>query len=59
VVATTASLDADALCSARVPTAYEQFWGTAHVADGYLPTNAKRWHAAFFTMLNPKPPQLY
>jgi hypothetical protein len=39
VVATTASLDAEALYSARGPAEYEQLWADRRNAYEYLPTN--------------------
>src|ERR1700756_2107330 len=46
VVATTASLDAEALYSARGPTEYEQLWADRRAAYEYLPTNDEHWQAA-------------
>jgi predicted nucleic acid-binding protein len=46
VVATTASLDAEALYSARGPTEYEQLWTDRHTAYEYLPTNDEHWQTA-------------
>ena len=45
-VATTASLDAEALYSARVPSEYEQLWADRRVAYEYLPTNDEHWQTA-------------
>ena len=39
VVATTASLDAEALYSARGPAEYEQLWADRRAAYEYVPTN--------------------
>ena len=46
VVATTASLDAEALYSARGPAEYEQLWVDRHAAYEYLPTNDEHWQTA-------------
>jgi len=46
LVATTASLDAEALYSARNPTEYEQLWADRRVAYEYLPTDDQHWQAA-------------
>ena len=46
VVATTASLDAEALYSARGPAEYEQLWTDRRTAYEYLPTNDEHWQAA-------------
>jgi predicted nucleic acid-binding protein len=46
VVATTASLDAEALYSARGPAEYEQLWNDRHLAYEYLPTNDEHWQVA-------------
>ena len=46
VVATTASLDAEALYSARGPANYEQLWADFRVAYEYLPTNDEHWQTA-------------
>lgn len=46
LVATTASLDAEALYSARNPFDYEQLWSDRRVAYEYLPTDDEHWHAA-------------
>ncbi len=46
VVATTASLDAEALYSARGPAQYEQLWADRRVAYEYLPTNDEHWQTA-------------
>jgi predicted nucleic acid-binding protein len=45
-VATTASLDAEALYSARNPAEYEQLWADRRVAYEYLPTDDEHWRAA-------------
>lgn len=46
VVATTASLDAEALYSARGPAEYEQLWVDRRAAYEYLPTNDEHWQTA-------------
>jgi predicted nucleic acid-binding protein len=46
VVATTASLDAEALYSARGPAEYEQLWADRRIAYEYLPTNDEHWQTA-------------
>lgn len=46
VVATTASLDAEALCSARGPTKYEQLWADRRAAYEHLSGNDEHWQAA-------------
>jgi predicted nucleic acid-binding protein len=46
VVATTASLDAEALYSARGPAEYEQLWADRRAAYEYLPTNDEHWQIA-------------
>jgi predicted nucleic acid-binding protein len=46
VVATTASLDAEALYSARGPAEYEQLWADRRVAYEYLPTDDDHWQTA-------------
>lgn len=46
LVATTASLDAEALYSARSPAQYEQLWADRRVAYEYLPTDDEQWQAA-------------
>ena len=46
LVATTASLDAEALCSARSPVEYEQLWADRRVSYEYLPTEDEHWQAA-------------
>ena len=46
LVATTASLDAEALYSARNPAEYEQLWADRRVAYEYLPTDDQHWQAA-------------
>ena len=46
VVATTASLDAEALYSARSADEYEQVWNDRRLAYEYLPTNDEHWQAA-------------
>jgi predicted nucleic acid-binding protein len=45
-VATTASLDAEALYSARVPAEYEQLRADRRTAYEYLPTNDEHWQTA-------------
>lgn len=46
VVATTASLDAQALYSARGTADYERLWHDRHLAYEYLPTNDEHWQVA-------------
>jgi hypothetical protein len=46
VVATTASLDAEALYSARGAAEYEQLWNDRRLAYEYLPTNDEHWQVA-------------
>ena len=46
LVTTTASLDAEALYSARNPIEYEQLWVDRRVAYEYLPTEDEHWQAA-------------
>ena len=46
VVATTASLDAEALYSARGANEYEELWNDRRLAYEYLPTNDEHWQAA-------------
>jgi predicted nucleic acid-binding protein len=46
VVATTASLDAEALYGARGPAEYEQLWADRRAAYEYLPTNDEDWQSA-------------
>ena len=46
VVATTASLDAEALYSARRPAEYEQLWADRRAAYEFLPTNDEHWQTA-------------
>jgi predicted nucleic acid-binding protein len=46
VVATTASLDAEALYSARGPAEYEQLWADRRAAYEYLPTDDEHWQTA-------------
>jgi predicted nucleic acid-binding protein len=46
VVATTASLDAEALYSARGPVEYEQLWADRRAAYEYLPTDDEHWQTA-------------
>jgi hypothetical protein len=46
VVATTASLDAEALYSARGPAEYEQLWTDRAAAYEYLPTDDEHWQTA-------------
>jgi predicted nucleic acid-binding protein len=49
LVATTASLDAEALYSARNRDEYEQIWSDRSVAYEYLPTDDEHWQAALGT----------
>lgn len=46
VVATTASLDAEALYSASGRAEYEQLWADRRVAYEYLPTDDEHWQTA-------------
>jgi predicted nucleic acid-binding protein len=46
VVATTASLDAEALYSAHGPAEYEQLWTDRRAAYECLPTNDEHWQTA-------------
>jgi predicted nucleic acid-binding protein len=46
LVATTASLDAEALYRARNPVDYEQLWADRRMAYEYLPTEDEHWQAA-------------
>ncbi len=46
VVATTASLDAEALYSARGPVEYEQVWADRRTAYEYVPTDDEHWQTA-------------
>jgi predicted nucleic acid-binding protein len=46
LVATTASLDAEALYSARGSAEYEQVWHDRRLAYEYLPTNDEHWQGA-------------
>jgi predicted nucleic acid-binding protein len=46
LVATTASLDAEALYSARNPEDYEQLWSDRRASYEYLPTDDEHWQAA-------------
>lgn len=46
LVGTTASLDAEALYSARDPAEYEQLWADRRTAYEYLPTNDEHWQTA-------------
>jgi predicted nucleic acid-binding protein len=46
VVTTTASLDAEAFCSARGPGEYEQLWADRRAAYEYLPTRDEHWQTA-------------
>jgi predicted nucleic acid-binding protein len=46
VVGTTASLDAEALYSARDHAEYEQLWADRRAAYEYLPTNDEHWQIA-------------
>ena len=47
VVATCATLDAEALFSARSPAEYEQLWADRRSAYEYLPTDDEHWREAF------------
>ncbi len=47
VVVTCASLDAEALYSARSPMEYEQIWSDRRAAFEYLPTEDEHWQQAF------------
>lgn len=47
LVATCASLDAEALYSARTPAEYEQIWADRRLAYEYLPTDDEQWQTAF------------
>lgn len=47
VTATCATLDAEALYSARNPADYEQIRSDRSVAYEYLPTDDEHWHEAF------------
>ena len=47
VVATSASLDAEALCSDGGPAEYEQLRADHRAAYEYLPTNDEHWQTAF------------
>lgn len=47
VVATCATLDAEALHSARSPEEYEQVWADRRAAYEYLPTDDEHWQRAF------------
>jgi predicted nucleic acid-binding protein len=47
VAATCATLDAEALYSARSPTEYEQLWADRRAAYEYLPTDDEHWQRAF------------
>lgn len=46
VVATTASLDAEALYGARDANEHEDLWNDRRLAYEYLPTNDEHWQAA-------------
>ena len=46
VVAICATLDAEALFSARSPTEYEQLWADRRAAYEYLPTDDEHWQRA-------------
>lgn len=46
LVATTAQLDAEALCSARNSADYEQLCSDRRLAYEYLPTNDEHWQTA-------------
>jgi predicted nucleic acid-binding protein len=47
VVATCATLDAEALYGARTPTEFEQLWADRRAAYEYLPTDDEHWQRAF------------
>ena len=47
VVATCATLDAEALYSARGPEEYEQLWSDRRAAYEYVPTEDEHWQQAF------------
>lgn len=47
LIATTATLDAEALYSARNPAEYEQLWTDRRMAYEYLPTEDEHWQRAF------------
>jgi predicted nucleic acid-binding protein len=47
VVATCATLDAEALFSTRSPDEYEQVRADRRIAYEYLPTDDEHWHRAF------------
>jgi predicted nucleic acid-binding protein len=47
VVATCATLDAEALYSARGPEEYERLWADRRAAHEYLPTEDGDWQRAF------------
>lgn len=47
VVATCATLDAEALYSARSLEEYERLWADRHAAYEYLPTEDEHWQRAF------------
>lgn len=46
LVATSASLDAEALYSTRSPQEYEQRWTNRRIAYEYLPTEDEHWQTA-------------
>lgn len=46
VVATTASLDAEALVAATAPAEYEKLLADRRASREYLPTNDEHWHTA-------------
>ena len=47
VVGTCATLDAEALYSARGPAEYEQLWADRRIAYEHLPVNDEHWQKAF------------
>jgi predicted nucleic acid-binding protein len=47
VVATCATLDAEALYSARSPDEYERLWADRREAYEYVPTDDEHWQRAF------------
>ncbi|MFE3259318.1 PIN domain nuclease [Nocardia sp. NPDC059091] len=47
LAATCATLDAEALFSARTPTEYEQIKSRRRIAYEYLPTDDEHWQCAF------------
>jgi predicted nucleic acid-binding protein len=47
VIATCATLDAEALYSARSPDEYERLWADRREAYEYVPTDDEHWQRAF------------